>query len=220
MSHFTSVQEAALLKIPRALKSCYTGSCQHPLTTASSAESCPKTCFLQATFTVCCHKALFLLSQQTNVRNFAFLNTGILLEEPQGNIQWEIFFPLLWKQYGQRKEKIFNHACPSAVTFKLQLKQQRSTLHKYFLLYCFPNKMAPKSRSFFLSQHGRDGDQRHLSLGDTRKKPQKQNTGKGSDSFSFLVFFQLLRKSFCKLLRFDFNWSPTWDPEGKETISE
>lgn len=91
MSHFTSIQEAAPLKIPVAVKSCYVGSCQHPLTTASSAESCQKTCFLQAIFTVCCNKALFLLSQQTNVGNFVLQDIRITvrrtrLKHPVGNV--------------------------------------------------------------------------------------------------------------------------------------
>lgn len=103
--HFTSIQEAALLKIPMAVKSCYTGSCPHLLTTASSAESCLKTCFLQATFTVCCHKALFLLSQQTNVRNFALLDIGITVrrtrvKHPVGNI----FPPSLEAIWPEEKE--------------------------------------------------------------------------------------------------------------------
>lgn len=111
MSHFTSIQEAALLKIPMAVKSCYTGSCQHPLTAASSAESCLKTYFLQAIFTVCCHKALFLLSQRTNVGNFVFLDIRTTVrrtrvKHPMGNI----LSPLLWNQYGP-EEREDNQLC-------------------------------------------------------------------------------------------------------------
>lgn len=108
VSHFTSIQEAALLKIPMTVKSCYTGSCQHPLTTASSAESCPKTCFLQATFIVCCHKVIILLSQQTNVENFAFLDMGITVrrtrvKHPAGNF---FFFPSLEAIWPEEREDI------------------------------------------------------------------------------------------------------------------
>jgi len=74
MSNFTCIHEAALLKISMTVKSCYTGSCQDPLTTASSAESCLKPCFLQVTFTVCCHKVIFFPSQQTNPGWFASLD--------------------------------------------------------------------------------------------------------------------------------------------------
>lgn len=105
-AHFTSIQEAALLKIPMAVKSCYTGSCQHPLITASSAESCLKTCFLQAIFTVCCYKALFLLSQQTNVGNFVLLDIRITarrtrVKHPMGNV----FPPFFGSNMGRGKRR-------------------------------------------------------------------------------------------------------------------
>lgn len=119
MSHFTSTQEATL-KIPMAVKFCCTGSCEHPLTTASSAESCLKTCFPQATFTVSRKRTLWQQSQQTNVGNFVLLDIGITVRRTRVKHPVRIyFFSLLWKQYGQRKEKILNHVCLSAVTSKL-----------------------------------------------------------------------------------------------------
>lgn len=141
-------QEAALLKIPMAVKSCSTGSCQHPLTTASSAESCLKTHFLQATFTVCCHKVLFLLSQQTNVWNFLFLGIGITFRRTRVKHPMRNIFSPFFGRHMARGKKIINHVFPSAVTFKLWHKQQWSILHKYFLLYYFPNKMALKQKLF------------------------------------------------------------------------
>lgn len=155
MSHFTSIQEAALLKIPIAVKFCRTGSCEHPLTTASSAESCVKTCFLQATFTVCCHKALFLLSQQTNVGNFVLLDAGITVRRIRAKHSvGNIFFPFFGSNMARGKRRY--SVCLSAVISKLWCKQQWSILHKYFLLYYFPNEMALKNRTFFPSHHRRE----------------------------------------------------------------
>lgn len=151
VSHFTSIQEAALLKIPMTVKSCYTGSCQHPLTTASSAESCPKTCFLQATFIVCCHKAIILLSQQTNVENFAFLDMGITVrrtrvKHPVGNFFFFSFFGsnmargkrrysttsahLLWpSNYGLSSNRVFciNTSCYTIFPIKWHSRAEASS---------------------------------------------------------------------------------------------
>lgn len=222
MSRFTSIQEAALLKIPIAVKLCRTGSCEHPLTTASSAESCLKTCFLQATFTVCCHKALFLLSQQTNLGNFVLLDTGITVRRTRAKHSvGNIFFPffgsnmargkrrystmsayLLWPpNYGVSNNGVFciNTSCCTIFPMKWHSRAEPSS---------HPT-MAGKCRSKIPFLRRSKG-----------KKTPKTKHRKGSDSFSFLVFFQLLKKSFYKLLRFDFNWSSTWDPKGKETSQQ
>lgn len=180
-------QEAALLKIPTAVKFCCTGSCEHPLTTASSAESCLKTCFLQATFTVCCHKALFLLSQQTNVGNFVLLDIGITVRRTRakpsvGNIFFLFFGSnmargkrrhstmsayLLWPpNYGVSNNGVFciNTSCCTIFPMKWHSRAEPSS---------YPT-MAGKCRSKIPFLRRSKG-----------KKTQKQNTGKAVTALVF-----------------------------------
>lgn len=201
MSHFTSIQEAALLKIPMTVKSCYTGSCQHPLTTASSAESCPKTCFLQASFTVCCHKALFLLSQQKNVGNFAFLDIGITVrrsrvKHPVGNYFFSFFGSNMTR--GKRRHSTMSAHLLWPSNYGLSSNGVFCITSSCYTI--FPIKWHSRAEaSSYPTTAGRCRSKIPFLRRSKEKTPKTKHRKRQSDSFSFLIFFQLLRKSFYKL---------------------